>query len=82
MGRLAMEVTERLQKLYGPMDHMGLAGNGSPLQDPVHALSLDVIHDRINNAVLLDKIVHLGNIRVAQALQHVHFPPEHLFLCI
>ncbi len=48
----------------------------------VEALSVDKIHNGINHPVLLDKVIHLRNIGMAQPFQHIHFPAQNLRLCI
>ena len=60
-----MEIAQGLQQLAGPSDDLGLGGKLLPSQELVQALSLDKVHDSIDDAVLLYEIVHLRNVGVA-----------------
>ncbi len=42
----------------------------------IQTFSINKVHNGIYNSVVLNKIIYLGNIGLAQAFQHVHFPPE------
>lgn len=82
MRRLAVKVTKRLQKLTRPLDQLRLGRHLPSFQNLVQAFPLNIIHDRINNAVLLHKIIDLWDISVVQLFQHIHFTPQNLRLCI
>ena len=44
--------------------------------------TFNIVHNGIDGSVLLYKIVHLRDIGVAQALQHVHLPPQRICSCL
>ncbi len=74
--RPPVQIFQRLQQLAGPSHYLRLGKPAFPLQQPVHALALNIVHDGIDNPVLLYKVIHLRNISLAQPLQHVHFPAQ------
>ena len=65
VGRTAVQVFQRFQKLGRPLDHLRLRRVLPPVQEFIQALPLDKIHDRVDHAVLLYKIVYLGDVGMA-----------------
>ena len=81
IGRTAVKITKRLQKLAGPVNDLRLRKTLSPLQRFVQTLSLNVIHHGVDSAAFRDKIVHLRDISMTEDFQGVHFPAQHFRLC-
>ena len=69
-GRIAMggavQVRQRLQQLYGPLDHLGLGKTLPPLQRLVQAFAFNIVHSRIHRFVFHEEIVDSRYIRVIQ----------------
>ena len=63
-----MQIYQRFQQLAGPADQFRLSGQLPSGNQLVQTLPLDVVHDGVNNAVLLNKIIDLRDISVAESL--------------
>ena len=83
-GRIPMggtvQVGQRIQQLNGPFHHLRLGEPLAPVQCPVQAFPLDIIHDGIDGIVLDKKVIYPGNARMVQILEDVHLTAEHLRL--
>ena len=76
IGRPAVQIIQCLQELACPANDIWLGQRFFSRKKLIQALSLDIVHDGIDNAILLHKVIDLRDICMAQPLQHIHFPPK------
>ena len=62
----AVQIRQRLQQLYGPLDHLRLGKTLPPLQRLVQAFAFNIVHGRIHSFVFHKEVVNPRYIRMVQ----------------
>ena len=73
-----MKVAQSLQYFTGPFHYVTLTEFVSTLERLVKTFPLNVLHDCIDNAIFLNKVIDLREVSMMQAFQRIHFLAEPL----